>query len=161
MVNDSRDILINFNIFIYFQISIKSLLINKPYHFKRFSFEFAHAGRFTKITKWFHSFTSRTRCVHIRLVWQFYFDFNWTESFYISVKPSVITTSDGLRSYAPRVRGCYFNSERQLRFFKSYSQQKCQLECFSNYLKMTCGCVTFSLPSKWIPYRTRSLSFQI
>lgn len=63
------------------------------------------------------------------------------------VKPTVMSTSEGLRSYAPRVRGCYFRTERQLRFFKSYSQQKCYRECYSDYLKATCGCVPFAFPS--------------
>lgn len=66
---------------------------------------------------------------------------------FISVKPKMnhimIATSDGLRKYAPEVRGCFFNSERPLGFFKSYSQQKFELECLANCTKNTCGCVHF------------------
>lgn len=69
---------------------------------------------------------------------------------YISVKPNVITTSHGLRSYAPHKRGCYFESERKLRFFKFYSQSKCEAECFANFVKEKCHCVPFSMPSKEI-----------
>lgn len=63
------------------------------------------------------------------------------------IKPKVVDTSNGLRSYSPEVRGCYFRSERQLRFFKSYSQQKCELECLANFTKNECNCVPFYMPS--------------
>lgn len=65
----------------------------------------------------------------------------------ISIKPRVTVTSEGLRSYSPQVRGCYFRSERQLRFFKSYSLQKCEIECLANFTRNKCGCVRFDMPS--------------
>lgn len=66
---------------------------------------------------------------------------------YISIKPNVITTANGLRKYASQERGCYFKSERELVFFKSYSQSNCELECLANYILRECGCVHFSMPS--------------
>lgn len=67
---------------------------------------------------------------------------------YIQFRPKVMTTSDGLRSYAPHHRGCYFSSERQLRFFRSYSQRKCQSECLASFIHRSCHCVLYYLPSK-------------
>lgn len=67
---------------------------------------------------------------------------------YISIRPEIVTTSNGLRSYLPHARGCYFESERQLRFFRSYSQQKCGRECMTNFTTKQCGCTHFALPSK-------------
>lgn len=66
----------------------------------------------------------------------------------VSVKPNMITTSEGLRIYEPNRRQCFFDSERSLRFFKVYTQRNCELECLSNFTKSECGCVKFSLPSK-------------
>lgn len=66
----------------------------------------------------------------------------------ISIKPKMITTSESLRSYAPHDRGCYFQYERRLRFFRSYSQRKCELECLANFTESVCGCVRFYAPSK-------------
>lgn len=66
----------------------------------------------------------------------------------VSVKPNMITTSEGLRHYEPNRRQCFFDSERQLRFFKVYTQRNCELECLSNFTKIECGCVKFSMPSK-------------
>lgn len=65
----------------------------------------------------------------------------------VSVQPEMITTSNGLKGYHPNRRGCYFNSERQLRFFKVYTQRNCELECVANFTKIQCDCVKFSMPS--------------
>lgn len=67
---------------------------------------------------------------------------------YISVKPSMMTTSMGLLNYSSEDRGCFFNWERQLRFFRSYNQENCELECLTNATMDACGCVKFSMPSK-------------
>lgn len=66
----------------------------------------------------------------------------------VAVKPNMISTSEGLRSYDPNRRGCYFKGERQLRFFKIYTQNNCELECLTNSTERRCGCVRFSFPSK-------------
>lgn len=73
----------------------------------------------------------------------------------VSVKPQMITTSKGLRHYEPNRRQCYFDSERQLRFFKVYTQRNCELECLSNFTKELCSCVKFSLPSKLIMIKSQ------
>ncbi|XP_055297023.1 pickpocket protein 28-like [Sitodiplosis mosellana] len=64
----------------------------------------------------------------------------------LSIQATMITTSDGLRSYKPSQRQCFFNSDRQLRFFKIYTQSNCEAECLSNYTKNECECVKFSMP---------------
>lgn len=65
----------------------------------------------------------------------------------VSVKPNMITTSDGLRHYEPNRRQCFFNSERSLQYFKVYTQRNCELECLTNFTLGYCGCVKFSMPS--------------
>lgn len=64
----------------------------------------------------------------------------------ISITPE-LTTSYGLRSWPPDKRRCFFNFERQLRFYKIYSQRNCEEECLSNYTKSHCGCVLFHMTS--------------
>lgn len=51
----------------------------------------------------------------------------------VSVKPNMITTSEGLADYLPERRQCYFNNERYLKFFKVYTQANCELECLANF----------------------------
>lgn len=65
----------------------------------------------------------------------------------LSIQATMITTSDGLRSYKPSQRQCFFNADRQLRFFRMYTQNNCEAECLSNYTKHECDCVQFSMPS--------------
>ncbi|KAJ9599443.1 hypothetical protein L9F63_010058, partial [Diploptera punctata] len=60
--------------------------------------------------------------------------------------PSMMTTSEGLREYSPHRRQCYFPSERQLRFFKVYTQSNCALECLTNFTMHLCNCVAFHMP---------------
>lgn len=75
-----------------------------------------------------------------------YFRVPLLEEVLISVKPNMITTSENLRHYTPWDRQCYFSDERDLRFFKIYTQRNCELECLSNYTLSKCGCVKFSSP---------------
>ncbi|GAB0099479.1 pickpocket protein 28 [Sergentomyia squamirostris] len=75
-----------------------------------------------------------------------YFRVPLNQEVVVSVKPNMITTSDGLRDYSPNRRQCFFNHERYLRYFKIYTQQNCELECLSNFTRSKCGCVKFSMP---------------
>lgn len=65
----------------------------------------------------------------------------------ITVNPILTTTSDALRNYFPMQRKCFYNSERQLRFFKFYSKSNCEAECLTKFINDTCGCVKFFMPS--------------
>lgn len=67
----------------------------------------------------------------------------------VSVKPDMMTTSPGLKTYDPHRRQCFFPSERYLSFFQSYTQQNCQVECLTNYTLAKCGCVAYHMPRKW------------
>lgn len=65
----------------------------------------------------------------------------------IAIKSKLIKTSEGLRSYKPYQRQCYYNSERRLRFYRMYAQSNCEIECLANFTNMACGCVKLSMPS--------------
>lgn len=79
------------------------------------------------------------------------------EDSWIAVKPKVITTSEGLRSYTPNQRQCYYSSERRLRFFKIYTQNNCEAECLANFTSLECGCVKFHMPSEFSMYSIQSI----
>lgn len=70
------------------------------------------------------------------------------ENTLIKIYPKLTTTSNGLLSYKPNRRQCFFAFERRLRFFKMYTQNNCEAECLSNFTKNECKCVKFSMPSK-------------
>ena len=67
---------------------------------------------------------------------------------YIVFKPKLTKISEGLRKYALNQWQCFYQSERQLHFFKFYTQFNCEAECLANFTKSECGCVKFSMPSK-------------
>uniref|UniRef100_A0A034WQE2 Sodium channel protein Nach n=1 Tax=Bactrocera dorsalis TaxID=27457 RepID=A0A034WQE2_BACDO len=75
-----------------------------------------------------------------------YFRIPFDQEVLISIKPKIITTSEGLRHYEPHRRQCYFQKERYLRYFQIYTQSNCELECLSNFTLSQCGCVKFSMP---------------
>ncbi|XP_063832891.1 pickpocket protein 28-like isoform X1 [Ostrinia nubilalis] len=64
----------------------------------------------------------------------------------VSIKPKMMTTSEGLRAYSPERRQCYFPNERYLRYFKVYTQFNCEMECLANFTNTMCGCVHFGMP---------------
>ncbi|XP_005176878.1 pickpocket protein 28-like [Musca domestica] len=64
----------------------------------------------------------------------------------VAVKPTMITTSADVKAYRPEKRRCYFQQDRQLRFYKIYTQRNCERECVTNFTYHKCGCVKFSMP---------------
>lgn len=66
----------------------------------------------------------------------------------LKLKISAVSTrtDKGLRKYSPEKRRCYFNGERKLQFFKSYTKIHCNLECLTNFTLRRCGCVHYSYP---------------
>jgi amiloride-sensitive sodium channel len=52
----------------------------------------------------------------------------------VLITPEVIQTDNDLKSIDPKERGCFFQGERKLKYFKVYSRRNCELECLSDYL---------------------------
>jgi acid-sensing ion channel, other len=67
----------------------------------------------------------------------------------IAIRPQMLTTSEGLRSYPPEKRQCYFSMEKKLQFFDIYTERNCKMECMANFTLQQCGCVKFYMPSKY------------
>lgn len=65
----------------------------------------------------------------------------------VSVKPLIVATTEDVRHFSPFRRGCYFEGERPLKFYRVYTQVNCEMECISNFTEKICGCVRYSLPS--------------
>jgi amiloride-sensitive sodium channel len=92
----------------------------------------------------------------------------FNKSVSIIVKPKITRTSESLMSYDPNVweltvishffiyiislwisrRQCYFDGERQLKFFQIYTKANCELECLTNSTMRYCNCSAFFMPSK-------------
>jgi amiloride-sensitive sodium channel len=51
-----------------------------------------------------------------------------------------------LQKFHPNIRDCYFEGEKKLKYFKTYTKINCDYECMANYTLIVCGCVKFSMP---------------
>lgn len=74
------------------------------------------------------------------------FYLKYGEYFGIEFEAKSIRTDDTLRTISPDQRNCYFEGEKMLKFFKSYSRAHCNLECMANITLKKCGCVKFYMP---------------
>jgi amiloride-sensitive sodium channel len=72
-----------------------------------------------------------------------------TENF-ITIKPKVTSTTRRVAKVALRKRHCYFAFERDLHFYRTYTQHNCMQECEANYTLSMCRCVLYHMPSKFI-----------
>jgi acid-sensing ion channel, other len=54
--------------------------------------------------------------------------------FDVSIIPEIIKTDADLKSLSPEKRGCYFQGEMKLKYFKVYTKRNCEFECFSKHL---------------------------
>lgn len=64
----------------------------------------------------------------------------------VAVRPNVMTTSELLVDYSSEVRQCYFDGEKKLKFFQSYTQLNCELESLTNFTLGICGCIRIGMP---------------
>ncbi|KAG5674934.1 hypothetical protein PVAND_004878 [Polypedilum vanderplanki] len=75
-----------------------------------------------------------------------YFFSSVGSQFFISMEASFYSHDNSLRDTSPEMRQCYFDGERKLKFFKSYTKAHCDLECLTNFTMKVCNCVKFSMP---------------
>ncbi|RZC36787.1 ASC domain containing protein [Asbolus verrucosus] len=75
-----------------------------------------------------------------------YFRVPLDQELVLRIKPDMTTTSTNLNHYDPNLRKCFFSKERNLQFFKIYTQQNCLIECIANYTLKKCGCVAYYMP---------------
>jgi acid-sensing ion channel, other len=63
------------------------------------------------------------------------FEFNYGYDLEVLITPEIIGTDPDLRSYEPKARGCYFEGEKKLKYFKVYTRRNCEFECRSEYIR--------------------------
>lgn len=74
-----------------------------------------------------------------------YYRFSLEKTVNIVIRPSMIVTKN-LELYNRTIRQCDFEAEHILRYFLSYTNLNCKIECLANYTIGKCGCVHYSLP---------------
>lgn len=68
-----------------------------------------------------------------------------TVTSFVSITPEMFLLDDDLKSWPVEKRNCYLAGERNLTFFKIYTQANCEHECLSQTFQEKCGCVPFYL----------------
>lgn len=58
-------------------------------------------------------------------------NFDYGRTINVWITPEIIQTDDDLRWISSEDRKCYFDDERNLTFFKMYTQRNCEMECLS------------------------------
>jgi acid-sensing ion channel, other len=62
-------------------------------------------------------------------------EFGYTYDYEVLITPEIIKTDASLRSYEPEKRGCYFEGEKKLKYFKVYTRRNCEFECLADNLQ--------------------------
>jgi acid-sensing ion channel, other len=70
-------------------------------------------------------------------------DFYYGYDLEILITPEIIKTDKSLRSLQPNERGCYFEGEKNLKFFKIYTRRNCEFECYAEHFSRKLKCVPF------------------
>ncbi|CAH1368714.1 unnamed protein product [Tenebrio molitor] len=69
-----------------------------------------------------------------------------------AILPEIREATPSLRDVDVEKRQCFFQDERPLRYFRSYTKRNCRLECQSNHTLNMCHCIPHYLPkSKIVP----------
>ncbi|XP_025207357.1 pickpocket protein 11-like [Melanaphis sacchari] len=59
---------------------------------------------------------------------------------FVQIITQLSLTDDGLKSWTPEKRGCYYLNEKWLKYNTIYSYINCYAECQVNYTETLCGC---------------------
>ncbi|KAK4881565.1 hypothetical protein RN001_004884 [Aquatica leii] len=65
---------------------------------------------------------------------------------WFEILTTVKETDTDVRSIGFQDRRCYFNREKNLKFFRVYTKANCKTECHVNNTIKTCGCVPYYFP---------------
>lgn len=72
-----------------------------------------------------------------------HFQYKAYEWIFISFIPTLTIIDKALVSWKPERRNCFFDQEKNLKYFKIYSRNNCEHECLSKSMLETCGCIPF------------------
>ncbi|KAI4503005.1 hypothetical protein M0802_002049 [Mischocyttarus mexicanus] len=64
----------------------------------------------------------------------------------VIVSPRISTASKNILTIPRRKRKCFFTTERNLRYYRTYTQRNCILECEANFTQKMCNCVQYYMP---------------
>jgi acid-sensing ion channel, other len=63
------------------------------------------------------------------------FMFDYGSDLEVLITPEIIRTDEDVTSLDPNKRGCYFEGEKKLKYFKIYTRRNCEFECLADNLR--------------------------
>lgn len=75
------------------------------------------------------------------------FEFSGGRHIEVLITPSAIRSDENLKMLKPSDRLCYFEGEKQLKFFKVYTKRNCEIECHAKIIESLegCRCVAYDI----------------
>lgn len=75
------------------------------------------------------------------------FEFSGRRHIEVLITPTVIRSDESLKNLEPSERLCYFEGERMLRFFKTYTKRNCEIERWADFIESDeyYSCVHFGI----------------
>ncbi|XP_072758970.1 pickpocket protein 28 isoform X2 [Anoplolepis gracilipes] len=64
----------------------------------------------------------------------------------VIIRPRISTANPSIISIPQKKRKCFFTAERKLRYYRTYTQRNCILECEANFTQKICDCVQYYMP---------------
>ncbi|CAL1673516.1 unnamed protein product [Lasius platythorax] len=64
----------------------------------------------------------------------------------VIIRPRISTAKPAIMSIPQKKRKCFFTRERKLRYYRTYTQRNCILECEANFTQQMCDCVQYYMP---------------
>jgi len=64
----------------------------------------------------------------------------------MKISAEIKENDETLQNFEIKKRECFFEDERSLKFFKSYTKNNCEYECLINYTLQHSGCVRVTMP---------------
>ena len=64
----------------------------------------------------------------------------------VIITPHINDAEKSIMKIPPKTRHCYFLSERRLRYYRTYTQRNCVLECEANFTLKYCKCMQYYMP---------------
>lgn len=67
----------------------------------------------------------------------------------IEIHPTLGMATPALANIQKNKRQCVYSAEKELRFYRTYTQRNCMMECEANFTLMFCKCVMYYMPSNF------------
>ncbi|XP_063988338.1 pickpocket protein 28-like isoform X2 [Diachasmimorpha longicaudata] len=64
----------------------------------------------------------------------------------VIITPRISSASWSILSLPRKKRKCYFTTERKLKYYRTYTERNCLLECEANFTQSQCHCVQYYMP---------------